>query len=29
MDIQGYLREQMPAWRKQYKGVEEMEIHTN
>lgn len=26
MDIQGYLREQMPTWRNQYKGVEEMEV---
>lgn len=26
MDIQGYLREQMPTWRDQYKGVEEMEV---
>ncbi|MDF1583089.1 MAG: flavodoxin-dependent (E)-4-hydroxy-3-methylbut-2-enyl-diphosphate synthase [Methyloprofundus sp.] len=26
MDIQNYLREQMPTWRKQYKGVEEMEV---
>ena len=26
MDIQNYLREQMPAWREQYKGVEEMEV---
>ncbi len=26
MDIQGYLREQMPVWRDQYKGVEEMEV---
>jgi (E)-4-hydroxy-3-methylbut-2-enyl-diphosphate synthase len=24
--IQGYLREQMPAWRKQYPGVEEMHV---
>ncbi|RLA24605.1 MAG: 4-hydroxy-3-methylbut-2-en-1-yl diphosphate synthase [Gammaproteobacteria bacterium] len=26
MDIQSYLREQMPSWRDQYKGVEEMEV---
>ncbi|MBE0471908.1 MAG: flavodoxin-dependent (E)-4-hydroxy-3-methylbut-2-enyl-diphosphate synthase [Methyloprofundus sp.] len=26
MDIQNYLREQMPTWREQYKGVEEMEV---
>jgi (E)-4-hydroxy-3-methylbut-2-enyl-diphosphate synthase len=26
MDIQGYLRDQMPVWRKQYPGVEAMEI---
>lgn len=26
MDIQSYLREQMPVWRDQYKGVEEMEV---
>ena len=26
MDIQDYLREQMPTWRTQYKGVEEMEV---
>ncbi len=26
MDIQGYLRDQMPIWRKQYPGVEAMEI---
>ncbi len=26
MDIQSYLREQMPTWREQYKGVEEMEV---
>jgi (E)-4-hydroxy-3-methylbut-2-enyl-diphosphate synthase len=26
MDIQSYLREQMPVWRNQYKGVEEMEV---
>ena len=26
MDIQGFLREQMPVWRDQYKGVEEMEV---
>ncbi len=26
MDIQNYLREQMPTWRDQYKGVEEMEV---
>lgn len=26
MDIQGYLREQMPVWRDQYKGVEDMEV---
>lgn len=25
-DIQAYLREQMPVWRSQYKGVEEMEV---
>ena len=25
-DIQGYLRHQMPLWRKQYKGVEEMTV---
>jgi len=25
-DIQTYLREQMPAWRKQYPGVEEMDV---
>lgn len=25
-DIQGYLREQMPEWRKQYPGVEEMDV---
>ncbi len=25
-DIQRYLREQMPQWRKQYKGVEEMTV---
>jgi (E)-4-hydroxy-3-methylbut-2-enyl-diphosphate synthase len=24
--IQGFLREQMPVWRAQYKGVEEMEV---
>ena len=24
--IQDYLREQMPAWRKQYEGVEEMKL---
>jgi (E)-4-hydroxy-3-methylbut-2-enyl-diphosphate synthase len=26
MDIQGYLREQMPIWRSQYPGVEGMEV---
>jgi len=26
MDIQNYLREKMPTWRDQYKGVEEMEV---
>ncbi len=26
MDIQSYLRDQMPIWRKQYPGVESMEI---
>lgn len=26
MDIQSYLRDQMPVWRKQYPGVEAMEI---
>lgn len=26
MDIQSYLREQMPVWRDQYKGVEDMEV---
>jgi len=26
MDIQNYLREQMPTWRTQYKGVENMEV---
>ena len=26
MDIQGYLREQMPVWRSKYNGVEEMEV---
>jgi len=26
MDIQGYLRDQMPIWRNQYPGVEAMEI---
>jgi len=26
MDIQGFLREQMPVWRDRYKGVEEMEV---
>lgn len=26
MEIQTYLRQQMPAWRTQYKGVEEMEV---
>ncbi len=26
MDIQGYLREQMPTWRELYNGVEEMEV---
>ena len=25
-DIQSYLREQMPAWRSQYPGVEEMDV---
>ena len=25
-DIQGYLREQMPVWSKQYPGVEEMDV---
>ncbi len=25
-DIQGYLREQMPAWRERYPGVEEMKV---
>jgi len=25
-DIQGYLRRQMPQWRKQYKGVEDMTV---
>jgi (E)-4-hydroxy-3-methylbut-2-enyl-diphosphate synthase len=25
-DIQGYLREQMPAWRSRYPGVEEMDV---
>ncbi|MCB1772928.1 MAG: flavodoxin-dependent (E)-4-hydroxy-3-methylbut-2-enyl-diphosphate synthase, partial [Gammaproteobacteria bacterium] len=25
-DIQTYLREQMPTWRKQYPGVEEMDV---
>ena len=25
-DIQSYLREQMPLWRKQYPGVEEMDV---
>jgi (E)-4-hydroxy-3-methylbut-2-enyl-diphosphate synthase len=25
-DIQSYLREQMPVWRKQYPGVEEMDV---
>ena len=25
-DIQGYLREQMPAWRRRYPGVEEMDV---
>ena len=25
-DIQGYIREQMPAWRDQYPGVEEMRV---
>jgi (E)-4-hydroxy-3-methylbut-2-enyl-diphosphate synthase len=24
--IQDYLREQMPAWRKQYEGIEEMKL---
>ncbi|MFZ2725673.1 MAG: flavodoxin-dependent (E)-4-hydroxy-3-methylbut-2-enyl-diphosphate synthase [Methylococcaceae bacterium] len=26
MDIQGYLRQQMPVWRSQYPGVEAMEV---
>lgn len=26
MDIQSYLREQMPVWRSKYEGVEEMEV---
>ncbi len=26
MDIQGYLRDQMPIWREKYQGVEEMEV---
>ncbi len=26
MEIQAYLREQMPVWRDKYKGVEEMEV---
>ena len=26
MDIQSYLRDQMPVWRKQYPGVESMEV---
>jgi (E)-4-hydroxy-3-methylbut-2-enyl-diphosphate synthase len=26
MDIQNYLREQMPVWRSKYEGVEEMEV---
>jgi len=26
MDIQGYLRDQMPVWRSQYPGVEAMEV---
>ena len=26
LDIQTYLRDQMPVWRTQYKGVEEMEV---
>ncbi len=26
MDIQSYLREQMPVWREDYQGVEEMEV---
>ncbi len=26
MDIQAYLREQMPVWRSRYQGVEEMEV---
>ena len=25
-NIQGYIREQMPAWKKQYEGVEEMKL---
>jgi (E)-4-hydroxy-3-methylbut-2-enyl-diphosphate synthase len=25
-DIQGYLREQMPAWRERHPGVEEMKV---
>lgn len=25
-DIQGYIREQMPAWKKEYEGVEEMRV---
>jgi (E)-4-hydroxy-3-methylbut-2-enyl-diphosphate synthase len=25
-DIQGYLRDQMPAWRERYRGVEEMKV---
>ncbi|MDZ7662183.1 flavodoxin-dependent (E)-4-hydroxy-3-methylbut-2-enyl-diphosphate synthase [Thiohalophilus sp.] len=26
MDIQGYLRQQMPQWREQYQGVEELSV---
>ncbi len=26
MDIQGFLRDQMPIWREKYQGVEEMEV---
>ncbi len=25
-NIQGYIREQMPTWKKQYEGVEEMKL---
>jgi (E)-4-hydroxy-3-methylbut-2-enyl-diphosphate synthase len=25
-EIQAYLRDQMPAWKKQYRGVEEMKV---